>query len=300
VFLARHATTQIPLAVKVIDKNLIARLPERQEEVRLEISILKKISGKHPNLPTLLNLRESKRSLQMTFSYLPQTLDDRVERKSPFTENEARPLLTQIVDGLSFLHSQGCAHLDIKPENILLSQDEKVVMIIDFGLSVFVDEGNPKHTKQCGSFFCISPQLAEGIPYNPKKADAWALGCVVFFMLCGYLPFEATSEDQDSELNDGEIEALFLQIISGQFSFPQNGPSKLARDLVKKLLCVDEDQRLSVEQTKLHPWLHDSSALLEPKRIFEDGPLYAHQQQLYFVEKKNKLEVAALPGRQKC
>jgi len=60
----------------------------------------------------------------MTFSYLPQTLDDRVERKSPFTENEARPLLTQIVDGLSFLHSQGCSHLDIKPEIILLSHDE--------------------------------------------------------------------------------------------------------------------------------------------------------------------------------
>lgn len=88
---------------------------------------------------------------------------------------------------MEYLHSLGVAHRDIKPENILLD-DRLQIKLIDFGLSNLY-QGKEKLTTACGSPCYAAPEMLSQAEYDPKKADLWSCGIVLYTMLCGFLPF---------------------------------------------------------------------------------------------------------------
>jgi serine/threonine protein kinase len=88
------------------------------------------------------------------------------------------------------MHSQGIVHRDIKPENLMLSGDNEV-KVIDFGLSKRA-EGK---AKAAGTPHYIAPEVLDG--NYTTKVDIWALGVILYVMMCGYLPFD---NDNDQKL----------------------------------------------------------------------------------------------------
>ncbi|POM70343.1 CAMK/CAMKL protein Kinase, partial [Phytophthora palmivora] len=95
-------------------------------------------------------------------------------------ESEALSLFAQLARGLSFLHAHGVAHRDLSLENVLLKDGQ--VKICDFGLST---DANQLAADVVGKYYYMAPEIVQERVYDPKKADIWSLGVLLFILLTG-------------------------------------------------------------------------------------------------------------------
>lgn len=103
-------------------------------------------------------------------------------------EKEAKILFHQTVKAIHFCHSKNIVHRDIKLENILLDQDNNIKMI-DFGFSIII----PSYKKLnifCGTPSYMAPEIVNKVLYVGQTADIWALGILLYVILCGKFPFK--------------------------------------------------------------------------------------------------------------
>ena len=145
----------------------------------------------HPNICTIHDIEtadDGQLFIVMAF-YEGPTLKQRLEH-GPMTVEEALEVATQIADGLAKAHAQGVVHRDIKPGNVMLTEDG--VRILDFGLATFVDA--LKLTAENASFGTpayMSPEQVRGLPAD-ARSDVWAVGIVLYEMLAGHVPFQGS------------------------------------------------------------------------------------------------------------
>ena len=104
-------------------------------------------------------------------------------------EKDVRFIFKQIVEGINYLHSNNFIHRDIKLENILIDKKNKQIKIIDFGFSVCV-QSDKKLCMFCGTPSYMAPEIVSKQDYNGKFVDIWALGILLYTMLCGKFPFK--------------------------------------------------------------------------------------------------------------
>jgi serine/threonine protein kinase len=168
---------------------------------------------------------------------------------------------------------------DIKPENLLFypipfvpsknpkpaqpGDEEKVdegefipgkgsggiglIKIADFGLSKVIWDSQTM--TPCGTVGYTAPEIVKDERYS-KGVDMWALGCVLYTLLCGFPPFY-----------DESIQALTEKVARGQYTFLSpwwDDISKSAKDLISHLLTVDPEQRYTIKEFLAHPWIRDS------------------------------------------
>ena len=239
--LGTHSLTGQPVAIKILDKTKIAKL-EDKERINKEIKIMKKIN--HFNITKLYTIIETKYIIYLIQEYVQgKELNDYLYNKGKLTEPEACKIFHQIISGLSYLHYIGIAHRDFKPENILLTNDNKILKIIDFGLGNMYKKGQLLKTG-CGSPCYIPPEMIKEEGYDGAKSDIWSAGIILYLMLCGHLPFY----EEDNQL-------MYDKIIAGQYTIPQS-LSEDAKDIIKKILEVDPKKRLNFEEIKEHPWFN--------------------------------------------
>ncbi|KAF4041803.1 Protein kinase domain [Phytophthora infestans] len=161
-------------------------------------------------------------------------------------EAEALSLFAQIAKGLSFLHAIGVAHRDISLENVLLK--DGLVKICDFGLS---SNANQFSADFVGKFYYMAPEVTQGAVYDPKGADVWSLGVLLFIMLTGSPLFvdENARAPTFRVLNKyGVGKILELWGLKEQFSKP-------TVSLLTSLLQVQPSRRLSAKEVAHHPLL---------------------------------------------
>jgi len=166
-----------------------------------------------------------------------------------FPESQAVPIFAQIVAAVAFLHANGVVHRDLKMENIMFSDASAnaQIKLVDFGFARYASADELLYTP-CGTADYVAPELAihEGHAYQ-RHVDAWALGVVLFVMLCGFPPFAAKSDIE-----------LLQSISHGHFTFPTKYWSHIsdeAKDLVRALLEVNPKQRLTPAAVLEHPWI---------------------------------------------
>lgn len=171
--------------------------------------------------------------------------------KGPVGAQQARRWFWQMLSGLHYLHSNEIAHRDLKCENILISKSGNV-KLADFGFATFcVDlDGIPLlSTTFCGSTCYAAPEILSGTPHDPKPADVWSLGVVLYTMLTSSMPFDDTKslanvvKEQVSRGWKSQLEEGRLVVSRG------------ARAVLDGVLEPDTVCRLTVTEVLAHDWL---------------------------------------------
>ena len=163
--------------------------PESRRRFRQEARLMAFVS--HPNLVTVYDLHEESTGSWVVMEYVPgENLKKLIERHGPLPPEEVLPLLEQISGALSHLHGRNLLHLDIKPQNLIVTPDASV-KLIDFGLA---QPPGPRQEMVGGTAFgtvaYLAPEQASGEPVD-AATDVYALGCVVYELLTGQPPFRA-------------------------------------------------------------------------------------------------------------
>ena len=121
-----------------------------------------------------------------------RTVGDELRRTGPLPAERAEGIVRQAAAGLAAAHRQGIVHRDVKPGNLLLAADG-LVKVADFGIVRFLDEGTTTLTSTgqiVGTTYFLAPERALGKPAGPAS-DVYALGCVLYQLVTGRLPFVA-------------------------------------------------------------------------------------------------------------
>ena len=238
--LGTHRITQKKVAIKILDKNKIESRDDLERIIR-EMQILTEMHN--PFVIKVYKIYEDKNNFLIIMEYCEGgELFNYIVKKKRLSEEEASYFFFQLINGIEYIHSKGIAHRDLKPENLLLSKN-KILKIIDFGLSNFYD-GTKRLQTPCGSPCYASPEMVKGKRYDGFNIDIWAIGVILFAMLCGYLPFEDDENDTD---------VLFNEIIRNKIDYPYF-LSKLSLDILQKILVSDPLQRITIDEIKNHPF----------------------------------------------
>ncbi|TMW98977.1 hypothetical protein EJD97_003259 [Solanum chilense] len=235
------------IAIKVIDKKSIIGT-----DVSMEPRIIREISAmsclNHPNIIKLHEVMATKSKIYLVMEIASGgDLHAKLIRHGRFSNSTARFYFHQLVSALHYCHQNGVTHRDIKPQNILLDQNNNI-KISDFGLSALPEQlkNSLLHTA-CGTPGYTAPEVAYGKGYNGEKADSWSCGVILFAFLSGYFPFDS-----------GNLSNMYRAIHRRDFRFP-NWVSKSARSVINKLLDPNPSTRLSIEQLMNLPWFKKSN-----------------------------------------
>ncbi|KAI0390591.1 CAMK/CAMK1 protein kinase [Xylariaceae sp. FL0594] len=254
------------------------KVPKAAERANIlkEVHIMRQLD--HPNIVKLVDFSESRQYYYIILELAPGgELFHQIVRLTYFSEDLSRHVIVQVAKALEYLHEEmGVVHRDIKPENILFNpipfvpskvpkpkqpgDEDKVdegefipgvgaggigqIKIADFGLSKIV--WDKQTMTPCGTVGYTAPEIVKDERYS-KSVDMWALGCVLYTLLCGFPPFY-----------DESIEVLTEKVARGQFTFLSpwwDDISKSAQDLISHLLTVDPDKRYTIKEFLSHPWI---------------------------------------------
>ena len=153
-----------------------------------------------------------------------------------------------------------------------------LVKLTDFGLSRFVDLSSPLLETRCGSEEYAAPELLMGKAYDGRATDAWALGVVLFALLCRVLPFAspaASTLAASHGAGSGARRSYLMKIAKADFAWPEAQAAPLAtpdaRAVVASLLVRDPHKRARIESVWALPWTTGEGA---PDRQHRAGEVY--------------------------
>ncbi|XP_021964061.1 probable serine/threonine-protein kinase SIK1B isoform X2 [Folsomia candida] len=236
--LARHRLTKTEVAIKIIDKTQLSAADLRR--AYREVRVLKKLH--HPHIIRLYQVMETKNMLYIVTEYAPQgEIFEHIAKHGRLQEAQARRLYWQVVSAVDYCHKRGVVHRDLKAENLLMDV-EGSVKLADFGFSTWWSQESMLET-YCGSPPYAAPEVFEGRQYSGPEVDIWSLGVVLYVLVCGALPFDAST-----------LPALRDRVLSARYRVPYF-MSADCESLVRKMLVKDPTRRLSIEQVKRHRWM---------------------------------------------
>jgi tetratricopeptide (TPR) repeat protein/predicted Ser/Thr protein kinase/TolB-like protein len=193
VFLATDRKHERSVAIKVLRPELAAALGH--ERFLREIEIAAKLQ--HPHILPVYDSGEAGGLLYYVMPFVEgESLRDRLVRGGPLAPQEAVRIAREAADALAYAHRQGIVHRDIKPANVLISQGHAV--IADFGIARAVSAsaattGLTQAGMAIGTPSYMSPEQALGEANLDGRTDIYALGVMLYEMLCGNPPFEGTT-----------------------------------------------------------------------------------------------------------
>mmetsp|Transcript_23844 Transcript_23844/g.56174 ORF Transcript_23844/g.56174 Transcript_23844/m.56174 type:complete len:375 (+) Transcript_23844:111-1235(+) len=247
----QHRQSHKSFAIKIVTKSKLSK----EDEIALkdEIDVLKDMQ--HDHIIRLYDVFEEPQHYYLVTEKMGGgELFDRIVQKSYYNEKEARDTCLILLSAIHHCHSKKVAHRDLKPENLLLfsAKDDSSIKIADFGFAKRVKA--PKTlTTQCGTPGYVAAEILEGRPYD-TQADMWSIGVIVYILLGGYPPFIESNQ-----------RTLFRKIRKGQYEFHEEywgQVSNDAKDLIRFLLTVNPDKRLTAEGGLNNKWIGADAATL--------------------------------------
>ncbi|XP_024903223.1 serine/threonine-protein kinase SIK3 isoform X2 [Pteropus alecto] len=196
----------------------------------------------HPHIIRLYQVMETERMIYLVTEYASGgEIFDHLVAHGRMAEKEARRKFKQIVAAVFFCHCRNIVHRDLKAENLLLDANLNI-KIADFGFSNLFTPGQLLKT-WCGSPPYAAPELFEGKEYDGPKVDIWSLGVVLYVLVCGALPFDGST-----------LQNLRARVLSGKFRIPFFMSTE-CEHLIRHMLVLDPNKRLSMEQICKHKWM---------------------------------------------
>jgi serine/threonine-protein kinase len=207
VYRARHARTGAAAAIKLLHAHLVG-IPSLLARFQQEVLTLRAIE--HPNIVRLFSagtLDDGRPFYSMEW-LAGQTLADELATRGRLSVRDALLTASHVADALAAAHAKGVIHRDVKARNVIvLAPDERQIKVIDFGVAKVSDTVTrtpvATTTTLLGSPATMAPEQLRGDPVC-ARTDVYGLGILLFHMLTGRLPFEASDA---SALEDKHLHA---------------------------------------------------------------------------------------------
>lgn len=245
-------------AIKMMNKDRILTNHKRMERALMERQVL--LKTKHPFIIQMYAAFQTRTHLFFVLEFCAGgELFFHMMKRNRFDEATARFYFSEVLLGLEYLHSRNILYRDLKPENILLDLDGHI-RLTDFGLSKEeqCDEAghapqvaaDKKFTSFVGTAGYLSPEMIKREGHG-KPLDFYCLGCLLYVMLTGSLPYY-----------QGNWDEMFAKRVTGDYlSFPPWVPEQ-ARDMCNRLLDKNPQTRLGsrkgAREVKDHAWVRDT------------------------------------------
>ncbi|XP_058126416.1 ovarian-specific serine/threonine-protein kinase Lok isoform X2 [Anopheles ziemanni] len=268
VYLLHHTVSCQPFAMKHVIKDQISESTRPKflndpMRVMNEVNIMKNLN--HPCVIKMHDIVDKPDSVYMVLEYMEGgDLLTRIISNKHLTEKTAKLFFLQMCHAVKYLHEQGITHRDLKPDNILLQDDQEYTLlkVSDFGLSKFVRKNSVMRTL-CGTPLYVAPEVLKtsGKGAYTRKVDIWSLGVVLFTMLSGTLPFS-------DEYGTPAVE----QIKRGKFAMRHPAwrkVSSMAKKLIFDILNVNPTARPSIDTLLASTWLRDEEVICEAERLMQ-------------------------------
>lgn len=241
VFLGVEGATLLRVVVKVLLKGSFRSDAELQN-ARDEIGIHAEMPP-HRHVTHLMALEETAAAILLVMPYAPHgDLWSLIRFGQTFCEKQVRHCAAQILSSLRHTHAAGVVHCDVKPQNYLLSRanGQFSLQLCDFGLASKVEKGGalpPRGLRGTSGWY--SPEMLAGSSYG-QAVDMFGAGLILFRMVGGYEPFyPPTDFSAPLEFDD----SLWCHI------------SESCKGLIRCLLHVDPQKRISASDACAHPWI---------------------------------------------
>jgi serine/threonine-protein kinase len=195
VYKGRDKRLKRPVAIKLLPPELAFRSEIRTRFLR-EAEMAAQLS--HPHIVPIYGVDEREGLVYFVMALVEgENLGTRIARDGPMPPADVRRILHEVGDALAYAHSQNTVHRDIKPDNILIDGETGRAMVTDFGIARAVSEGGEQKLTATGIAIgtpaFMSPEQSAGDRDIDGRTDLYSLGIVAYQMLCGDLPFNATS-----------------------------------------------------------------------------------------------------------
>ena len=182
------------VAIKVLRPSLTGD-PTFLERFRQEARNVANLA--HPNIVTLYDVGQDGNTYYMVMEYIEgKDLKKLIRDSAPFSVERALHIGIQICAGIGYAHRAGLVHADVKPQNVLVTEDDHV-KVTDFGIAQALSktQTQEKQSVVWGSPHYFAPEQASGEPPSPAS-DVYAIGIVLFEMLTGKLPYSGTDHQE--------------------------------------------------------------------------------------------------------
>ncbi|KAH3730918.1 hypothetical protein DPMN_056919 [Dreissena polymorpha] len=266
----------VPLhAVKIVDRNKAPRDFQSRFLPR-ELSIWPRM--KHPNIARMIDVFEDISRVYMILEYAENGDVLRyIQKSGAIKDHLARIWIRQVGDAVRYLHDQDITHRDLKLENLLLDSCYNI-KICDFG---FVKSHSMKELSKtyCGSKSYASPEILRGEPYDPKKADMWAMGVILYIFITGKMPYD------ESKGNSGVLEE------QRKLSFPWHKFKYVTPDVKSVILSLfraSYTERPGIHEVMSLEWMRKG---LEPPAAAEPEGAPGGKQSPVSIQNDSKLDI---------
>jgi len=251
VYKVQNRLTDSIRAMKVINKSATCS-EEDDKEIFNEINILRTLD--HPNILKIFEFYSNKESYSMVTELCSEgELFNEIVNKGPFNESYSAYVMYQILSAINYCHNMKIIHRDLKPENILIIERDNNgfprIKICDFGTSKMFEKGAIQR-KLVGSSYYIAPEVLK--KRYDEKCDIWSCGVILYILLSARPPFAGESDKEIME-----------QVAQGKYdlsSSPFNRISKSCIDLIKKLLIMEPEKRITAQEALMHPWFKEQKS----------------------------------------
>ena len=270
VHLATNRSTGEHVAIKRIPKSM-TDLESFQREVNALLRI-KRLGG-HPHICSMQESFDEGSDYFLILDYVGGgEMFDHLIKNGAFSEVDTSRLLRECASALAFLHGIGITHADLKPENLMLSTEQSsdaVVKLVDFGCADLT-EGSDEDPLGSNSMIAFGGGSSKGgltSAYRPPESqvkgakvdpgvDMWAIGVILYIMLCGVHPFDLSGDAPDNVVE--------RRIRKGDFPLHNSRItahlSDSAIDLISKLMERNPKKRLTAAGMLEHPWVRGITA----------------------------------------
>ena len=239
VYKVKEILTDKLYAMKVMNKNTIIQ-KKYFHYIMSEYEILKYLSG----CPFILDIYYCFQSAN--YLYMIIDLCTNGDLTNLKYVNNKKLICAELILAFEYIHKHNVIYRDLKPENILLD-NEGHIKICDFNLAKKNISKNKRAYSFCGSPIYLSPEMLSknGVNY---KADIYQIGLIIYQLYTGIIPFESNNlKIIYDNIKNNKIDFEIEKIKSDYNLY----------DLLKKILVVDEEKRLNIDQIKRHPFFYE-------------------------------------------